>query len=104
MDPEAPSTLWEGVRPQSGWEGTGVCKCRPVLVLFLEARCVSWGRVYRPRMPVHVGLSFRAGEATGDSGGHGRDPGEWNARRVMTAATSQMLHLGERAEGVIVVL
>lgn len=64
MDPEAPSTLWEGVQPQSGWEGTGVCKCRPVLVLFLEARCVSWGRVYRPRMPVHVGLLFRAGEAT----------------------------------------
>lgn len=33
-------------------------------VVFLEARCASWGRVYRPRMPVHVGLSFRAGEPT----------------------------------------
>jgi hypothetical protein len=42
-----------------------VRECKRVLAVFLEARCVSWDAfIGLDRMPVEVGLLFRAGEPT----------------------------------------
>lgn len=97
MDSEAPSAPWEGGSATIRLVWMQAC----VGCVFGGAPCVVGTRL----SALDAGACWAVGSRRGtDSGGHGRDPGEWNPRRVMTDATSQMLHLGVRAEGVVVVL